>query len=128
MFIIKLKNQNLNLNKEKGIAILLAVLILSFVLTIALGTSIILIRQVKTIREIGSSVVAFYAADSGIEEFLLINDPQNPPAGVLDGAGEVGYEVFVHASTTPSCVGALNYCIRSVGTYKNTTRAIEIQY
>ncbi len=125
MFIIKLKNQNLNFNKEKGIAILLAVLILSFVLTIALGTSVILIRQVKTIREIDSSVIAFYAADSGIEEFLLINDPQNPPSpGVLDGAG---YEVFVHASTTPGCDGE-NYCIRSVGTYKNTTRAIEIQY
>lgn len=128
MFIIKLKNQNLNFDKEKGIAILLAVLILSFVLTIALGTSVILIRQVKTIREIDSSVVAFYAADSGIEEFLLINDPQNPPSpGTLDEAGEVGYEVFVYASTTPSCGGS-NYCIRSVGTYKNTTRAIEIQY
>ena len=122
MFIIKLKNQNLNFNKEKGIAILLAVLILSFVLTIALGTSVILIRQVKTIKEIDSSVIAFYAADHGIEEVLMMNPPSDilssPP---LPNGAE--YKVFVDAAC-----GALNYCIKSVGTYKDTTRAIEIQY
>lgn len=106
---------------KQGISILFAILILNFVLSIALGTSILLIRQIKTTKEIGSSVIAFYAADNGIEEFLLV---RTAVSGTLDGAE---YEVIVNASTTPGC-DAQNYCVKSIGTYRNTSRAIEITY
>ena len=113
-----------NSQKEKGVSILFAVLILSVVLSIALGTSSLIVRQLKVMRGVGSSVVAFYAADCGIEKVLLTKPPLPISKTLLNGAE---YEVFVSASTTEGC-DALNYCIKSIGSYKNTKRAIEIKY
>ncbi len=111
---------------QKGISILFAVAILSIILAIALGTSVVVIRQVKTMREIGHSVIALYAADSGMEEILMYSSPTD----ISGTVGEATYEVFVTASTTPECAAknAKNYCIKSIGTYKDTKRAIEVKY
>ena len=108
---------------QKGVSLIFAIFILTFVLSIGLGTSTILIRQVKITREIGYSVIAFYAADSGIEEVLLMATPA-PASGLVNGAS---YDVQVENGGVGDCT-ALNYCIKSIGSYKNTRRAIEIQY
>jgi len=109
---------------QRGVSMMFAVLIMSFILSIALGISIVLIRQVKVMREAGYSVVAFYAANSGIEEILFLFNPDGIPETALNGAT---YEVSVNASTTPGC-NAPNWCITSTGSYKDTRRAIEIRY
>ena len=114
----------MQLKSKKGISILLAILILSFVLTAALGTSVVLVRQLKTLREVGYSVAALYAADTGIEEFLKTRDPGGIPETPLNGAK---YQVFVNASSSDDC-NAQNYCVKSIGTYKDTRRAIEVKY
>ncbi len=123
---------------------MLAVLILSFVLGIALGTSIIFIRQSKTLRELGYSVVAFYAADSGVEAVLYKDKSCYPPAcstssppvyctSVCRGliapyttstilSNEASYDVTFSTSTTGTTT------IKSIGAYKNTSRAIEVVY
>ena len=111
-------------NSQKGVSILFAVLILSVVLSIALGTSNLIVRQLKVMRGVSNSVIAFYAADCGIEKVLLAESPSDISETLLNGAE---YEVFVNASTTEGC-DALNYCIKSIGSYKNTKRAIEIRY
>ena len=116
----------MKLETKKGVSILLAVFLLSFVLSIALGTSIVLIRQVKTMRSIGFSVIAFYAADNGIEEVLAmdtLSEGNIIPETQL--SNEAKYSVFVNASTTEGC-DAANYCIKSIGIYRNTRRAIEV--
>ncbi len=112
------------LKQEKGVSILFAVSILSVILAIGLGTSTILISQIKTIRKIGYSVTAFYAADNGIEEVLLMTIPSNVPETQLNGAS---YKVDVKDSDDPDC-DAANFCIKSTGTYKGTRRGIEIKY
>lgn len=115
---------------QRGISILFAVAILSVILSIALGTNIILIRQVKTMREADYSVIAFYAAESEIEKALMTKDQEEGvTSGVLllPSGAEAEYEVSVLASTTDPCQAA-NYCITSIGSYKNTRRAIEVMY
>ena len=64
---------------QKGVSLYLAVIIMLILLAIALGVSTILIGQIKTIRGMGNSVSAFYAADTGIEtELKKIFKDNNP--------------------------------------------------
>ena len=119
-----MQNLKQEFNKQRGISVLFAISILSVILSIGLGTSSILIRQIKTIREISYSVVAFYAADNGIEEVLLMTIPADISETQLNGAM---YEVVVNDSASPDC-DAANFCIKSIGSYKGTKRAIEIKY
>ena len=121
---INLKNQ-----KQKGISVLYVVFIASILLAIGLGISAILIQQIKMMREIGYSVVAFYAADSGIERAMYALYSQGDPlpfnySGVVGGAS---YSVSGFEPGTPNCPSPPNqyYCIKSIGTYHATKRAIE---
>lgn len=122
---------------------ILAVLIFSILLSIALGITNFISGQIKMIREVGYSVKAFYAADSGIEEVLLSN---NFASSTVDGAN---YEIFCECcnpnaqpstcQNPPDCpppavcpVGsscrAPNYCLRAIGNYKSFLRGIQIDY
>ena len=58
------------MNNQKGISLLLVVLISSVILAIGLGISSVIIQQTKMMENIGYSVIAFYAADTGIEAAL----------------------------------------------------------
>lgn len=110
-----------NYNK-KGISVYLALMIISIILSSALGISVIFVSQLRIMEEMGRSVVAFYASDAGIEKILLNRDnPSNIPETALSNGAT--YQVLV----TPggSCT---NFCIKSVGNYKEVNRAIEISY
>ena len=104
----------------RGTSILLAVLILSVVLSISLGLNSIIIRQLKTIREIGYSVVALSAADAGIERVLLDRSSPEDISGLLSNGAN--FEVTL----VPDCPS--NICIKSIGIYRGVRRAIEIRY
>ena len=72
-------------------------------------------------------MVAFYAADTGVEHCLYrIREEEslNCLPGNLNGAS---YTVTVTPAADPTC-DADNCCIKSVGSYKKTKRAIEITY
>jgi len=134
MFHIKNKN-------SKGISLLFVVMIMGVILAIGLGISGILVQQTRMAGEIGYSVVSFYAADSGIEQELydlyrLPEDEHLP--GHTGDIGDASYEVAAKCGKDvpeddcifeiDSSCEALNFCIKSVGTYKETKRAIEIKY
>jgi len=104
---------------QKGVSLYLALLIMAVLLSIGFGISAILFGQIKIIRGMGDSVVAFYAADTGIEEVLY-------RGGAVSGNLENGasYSTRVLAPG-PDCT-ATNYCIISKGSFKETRRAIEI--
>ena len=57
-------------SSQKGISLFLTIIVLSVVLGIVLGLSTILVGQMKTLQTMGDSVIAFYAADAGVEEVL----------------------------------------------------------
>ena len=58
---------------EQGISVYLAVLVTTTILGIGLGINSILINQVVALRGVGNSVLAFYAADGGIERVLQVD-------------------------------------------------------
>jgi hypothetical protein len=57
-------------NKEQGVSLIITFFIMTIILAMVLSISLILYEQIKVIKNIGDSVVAFYAADSGIEKVL----------------------------------------------------------
>ena len=114
-----------NFQSEEGITILLSVMILSVILSIALGSSDIAISQVQSMEGIGDSVVAFYAADHGVEEVMVMENPTSVSETELSNGAT--YEVTVIDSADPNC-DADNYCITSIGSYRKTKRAIQSDY
>ncbi len=119
-----MKMLNSQIASNKGVSIIFAVMIMTVSLAIALGVNVIFIRQLKMMKELDSAVVAFYAADHGIENALLDYPPQNI-SGTL---GEASFDVTVAAGGTGDCAAQWNYCIKSTGIYNNTRRAVEVAY
>jgi len=112
---------------QKGISLYLSIIIMVILLAIVLGISGILLGQLKMMKGIENSVIAFYAADTGIEKVLMDRSNPNTEIGHYDGSvGDATYEVKVLSSGV-NC-DAANYCISSVGTYKETQRAIQVSY
>jgi hypothetical protein len=115
-------------NNQKGTSLYLAVMILTVVMSISLGLATISVNQIKMLREMGYSVMAFYAADAGIEKVLV--DRQNPnftldfySSSLSNGAS---FQVIITARGD-SCSASF-FCIKSVGQFKEVNRAIEIDY
>lgn len=108
---------------ERGVSLYLAIIVMAVILGIALGISAILLAQIKMIRGMGDSVVALYAADTGIERVLKEGASAS---GVLDNGAS--YTATKINAGNPGCSSppASFYCIKSVGTYKGTRRAIEV--
>ncbi|OGZ24407.1 MAG: hypothetical protein A2896_01210 [Candidatus Nealsonbacteria bacterium RIFCSPLOWO2_01_FULL_43_32] len=124
------------ISTQKGVSLYLALMVMATLLAIALGLNSIFLGQTRTMRAMGHSVLAFYAADAGIEAILMQRD--NPPLGagsVITLSNDAKYQVFVYKGPATEggpeekCTATgLYYCITSVGTYKETKRAIAITY
>jgi len=128
--------------KEKGVALYLVLVIMGILLAAVLGLSAALIGQIKTIKGIGYSVKALYAADTGIERVLLdvIPSAHYPQTGINGAFYEVWVVCCEH--TDPDCLFEVDecpsgliedpdcparyFCYKSVGTHEKTKRAIEI--
>lgn len=122
----------INMNNQKGLSLYLAVIVMAIVLAIVFGITTILLAQLEMIKGMENSVVAFYAADTGIEQ-VLDSGRLNPvsicttegTACELDNGSK--YYVVVSSSGAPGCT-ASNFCIKSAGIYKGTQRSIEVRY
>ncbi len=101
---------------EKGVSLYLAVLIMSVLLTLALGISSILIGQIKTMKEMGNSVAAFYAANTGVEKTLYEISKGAGIGSHFEGTLTENGASYIADILAPegTCPGP-NYCIRSVG-------------
>jgi len=69
--------QHNNIIRERGVSVYLALVIMFILLDIGLSLSTLLIGQIKVIREMGNSVAAFYAADTGIEREIYDRNPHD---------------------------------------------------
>ena len=141
-------------NSQKGISLLFIVLITSLILAIGLGISTLLIQEMKMMGEIGYSVTAFYAADNGIEAALYDLYQSEAPIPVHSDVFDNVVLDDAHYNTEAKCCNpelekcsletpddcplgienigsncdALNYCLKSLGSYQKVKRAIEINY
>jgi len=113
---------NIKLQKNRGISLYITLLIMTLLLTMGLGLSAILLDQIKITRGMSNSVIAFYAADTGVEE-ALYNIRKKAETVDFSGSWDVdyGYDVTINP-----CDGKI--CIISLGTLKETKRAIEVKY
>ena len=112
-------------SKNKGVSLYFGVIITSVLLAMALGISVIIFSQMKIIKGMGDSVVALYAADTGIERVLNEANPTGTYSGVL--SNDSSYKADVLDPGTSDCSASTsNYCIKSIGVYMKTRRAIEI--
>lgn len=115
----------------RGVSLYIAVVIMAILLAIVLGISTILVSQIKIIRGMENSVIALYAAETGIEEVLM--DRSSPssscseasPCSLANGAT---YYIDIVAGGVGNCPGTNSYCVKSVGNYSGTNRAIQASY
>lgn len=116
-------------NKETGSSMYFAMMVLTVTLGVVLGLTTIVVSQIKMVRSMHYSVIAYYAADSGIEEALRdLFKGDGLPAPTRNGSGSVGDASFnytIYNSSDDSC-DKQYYCIKSMGEYKNIKRAIEV--
>ena len=112
---------------QSGVSLFMVIVIMTILLAIALGLSAIFLGQMVMFREMGYSVIGFYAADAGIEKVLT--ERENPLSlnGYSDTLPNGSSYILSVLSSGPNC-DAANFCIKSVGTYKEVKRAIEITY
>lgn len=69
------------MESQKGVSLIITFFVLTIMLAVVLSISILIYGEIKIIRNIGNSVVAFYAADSGVEKFLYYDRQQTPDNG-----------------------------------------------
>jgi len=136
-----------NLPLEKGVSLYFAVVILSVLLTMTLAISLMVMGQVKIIKGMGDSVVALNAADTGVE--AVLHAPGDYATGTvycgyldIDGGGTAASSTdcaceklasfpedscyAVKKVASGADCAADYYCIKSVGYFKKTRRAVEV--
>lgn len=69
---------------QSGVALIIAFLIMTALLSVVLGFSTIIFNKIKILGNIGSSMSTFYASESGIEKTLFY-DKKKIPGGSLRG-------------------------------------------
>jgi len=116
-------NMKKNFSQQGATTILLGVLLLSVLIVIGLGISLLMFRQVELSGEVGRSVVAFYAAESGTERCLYEvrkNAASSCPfADVpLDFNSQARYTTSYNGSDT----------ITSIGQFMDTNRKVELSW
>lgn len=103
---------------QSGVAILLAMVLIGFVISMAITLAALFTPKIRLASEVRNSVGAFYAADSGLERCLYVSS--KGATGALNMSN--GATVVV---TPPDCSSST---IRSVGSYGGVTRAVEISF
>ncbi len=115
---------------KKGLAMYIIIIIMVIVLALVLGISSILVSQLKIIKSMEDSVIAYYAAETGIERALMDRDNISKIIYCQKGSPcslNNGQQYYIEVDDSGSC-SADNACIRSVGIYNNTRRAIEVSF
>lgn len=124
---------------KKGTVIYFAILVMSVLFGIGMGLSVIVTNQIKMTREIGNSVFAFFAAETGIEEGLYVlyktKKTTNCENSTLPFScqGTIGNTVYRVKALSPGSfdcpIPTYNYfCLKSEGIYKNTKRALDVSF
>lgn len=115
------------MNNSKGVSLYLSMLVMSILLSLALGIGAILLGQIKTMKSMGNSVTAFYAANTGIERALYgISKGDSIGSHYAGFLGGSSYSADIIAPDG-DCL-APYYCIKSTGVFSQTQtkRAIKI--
>ena len=121
--------------KQKGVSLYLAVVIMSILSSVVLGLIALSMSGIKMVSGLENSVMSFYAANTGIEEMLIDRNAPDPTySGYLDlnnnETDDPNEDSFYDVTVTAagSNCSANNYCVKSIGKYRDTKRVIEVNY
>lgn len=111
---------------------LLAILVLTAILSIAMGVSSLMLVEMKISREIPKSLKAYYAAEAGVERSLYderkgsgASDIGSPP-NWCTGTGKVCLDNSACYAVDFS--GGTTTTIKSYGCYKSVRRSVEASW
>ncbi len=109
-------------------ALYLTIMVMALILAIALGTAALLVAQIKIARDMGNSVLAFYAAGTGIERSLFaLSQGKSEFLWEETLSNGASYTVNFQIKGEDGCPATvLNYCLKSIGVYNNIRRGIRI--
>jgi len=117
-----MKNHTKIIDREKGIAILITVMIISIVMLVATLIASVVSVQLKLASDIGDSITAIYAADSGIEYKLY----QIRKEGIL---ADTEFSLSNGAIVSVTVLEAFpNLTIKSLGSYLLVKRQFEADF
>ena len=132
------------ISQQKGITLLLVIVLLTAILSISIGVFMIVYGQLLISGEIGSSFIALYAADQAIEKMLYLDrpgnkcDPPNPSCNVTNLAAEnplACYTTDLQRQDLVSPAGNDTTVIRVTGDYpcnaqssREVKRAFDVEY
>ena len=128
---------------QDGVSLYITLVILSLLLAIALAGSSLLIGQLGRLKSSGNSVLAFYAADAGIERALYLDNKncslsssvaeritcvQTGIGGLTAGdktlANGATFSLEIAEGAAAFCPAGKNYCVRSKGVFKDASRSL----
>ena len=115
-------------DNNQGVSLYLTMMILSLILGLAFSLNTLLLTQIKSLRNIGDSVIAFYATETGIERALYsIKTEAGTGPWTETLSNNASYSVNLLNPGNGGCpTAALSYCLESIGTYKDVKRGIRI--
>ena len=115
--------------KQKGVVVILAVLLMGIFLSIVLTLTLIFSPKIRTAGDIKRSVTALYAADGAVEWCLYVNR-RSPPQPTPAPPTMNNSAVYINGITGSNFVASncLSLPIRAVGTYQGVTRSLEISF
>jgi len=117
----------MKLNNQKGTSLLLTLLVMAAILSIAIGLARLGLGEIKLLRDIPGSLIAYYAAESGVERALYeawqppLYAPQPQPACSVQLANGSWYGTTVTTQVNSTIV-------QTTGCYQNNKRSIEVSF
>jgi len=71
-----------NIKSQKGVSVYLAFMLMTILLAIGLGINYLVASEIKVMRNMNNSVIAFYTAETGIEKTLYLDNMVKPEGGL----------------------------------------------
>ncbi len=121
--------------KKTGVSLYLAIVAMSILFSIAFGMSAVSISRIKNLNNIGNSVVAFYAAETGIERGLreatdgsysIPHDYLDLNGNGVEGPEDATYQVQGLNPGDGNCPVTYSFCLKAKGEYKGSSRSIQV--
>jgi hypothetical protein len=98
---------------------------MSALLSVAIGLSRLSLGEIKLNRDTSGSLIAYYAAEAGVECQMFVDRIGGPSCGTQANPWCLSTGVCVQ---TTSVSATPNRKIQSSGSYKDVRRAIELTY
>lgn len=110
---------------QKGVSLLLTILIMAAILAISLGLFRLSVGEIKLTRDVSKSFIAYYAAEAGVEWAIYEERQGSGASDKSDCSVDLGNgsKYGIEVDRTGGII-----TIKSIGCYEEIRRAIEVSF